>query len=284
MPPKIIDTHVHVWDFEKAEYDWLKGNTSILNRSYAIDELNEVRREASISEAILVQAANNFEDTDWMLEVAANTDWIIGVVGWLPLLQPGQTQQNLEEKYSRDNYFKGIRHLIHDEPDARWLLQEEVIESLRFVSSRHMPYDIVGIIPEHIQTALELAEKIPSLRMVFDHLNQPPIPQKEKFGKWGELMKIAAGHKNFFVKISGLGTTCGNVDRWDEQDIQPYIEFIFEQFGIDRCFCGSDWPVSLTNGSYIKTWSVYKNVLSSLLTQEQQEKVFYTNATLFYGL
>lgn len=284
MHQQIIDTHVHIWDFEKAQYDWLNGNTSILNRSYAIDELNEVRKEVNISQGVLVQAANNFDDTDWMLETAAVSDWIAGVVGWLPLLLPAQTQKHLEEKYGRNKYFKGVRHLIHDEPDARWLLQKEVIESLQILSSHQLPYDIVGILPEHIETALELAERIPQLKMVFDHLNQPPISKKEKFGRWGELMKTASRHKNFFVKISGLGTTCGDPELWNENNIKPYIEFVLEHFGAERCFCGSDWPVSLLAGSYKKTWAIYRNVLSSLLIAEQQENVFYLNAKRFYDL
>jgi L-fuconolactonase len=284
MHRQIIDTHVHIWDFDKAQYNWLKGNTSILNRSYAIDELSEIRKEASISQGVLVQAANNFEDTDWMLEIAEKTDWITGVVGWLPLMQPVQAQKSLEEKYGENKYFKGVRHLIHDESDVRWLLQKEVIESLQILSSHQLPYDVVGILPAHIQTALDVAQKVPQLRMVFDHLNQPPISKREKFGKWGELMKIASRHNNFFVKISGLGTTCSNPELWNEDNIKPYIEFILEQFGPERCFCGSDWPVSLLAGSYSETWTIYGNVISSLLTEEQQENVFYFNAKRFYDL
>src|SRR3989337_3187952 len=108
--------------------------------------------------------------------------------------------------------------------------------------------------------------------MFFDHLNQPPISKKEKFGQWGELMKTVSRHENFFVKISGLGTTCGSTDQWNEDNIKPYIEFIIEQFGVERCFCGSDWPVSLLASDYSKTWTIYRNVLSSMLTVEQQEK------------
>jgi L-fuconolactonase len=50
--------------------------------------------------------------------------------------------------------------------------------------------------------------------MVFDHLNQPPISTNERFGKWGQLMSVAANHKNFYAKISGLGTASGNFSGW----------------------------------------------------------------------
>src|SRR5215210_1447178 len=128
MPDRLIDTHLHVWNFERAEYEWLRNDTSILNRSYHIEELAEERLDAGVTEGVLVQAANNFEDTDWMLEVAAGTPWITGVVGWVPLTDPGETEKALAGNYLSNSYFKGVRHLIHDEADPRWLLQEKVLE------------------------------------------------------------------------------------------------------------------------------------------------------------
>lgn len=284
MPEGIVDTHIHVWDFTKAEYDWLNGDASILNRTYSIEEISHDRKEAGVSEGLLVQAANNLDDTNWMLELAKKVPWISGVVGWLPLLHPKQTDSLLHSTYTGNNYFKGVRHLIHNEATPQWLLQDAVIDSLRILSASKIPYDVVGIIPAHIETALSVAAKVPGLRMVFDHMNQPPIFQQEKFGKWGALLKEAAANPAFFIKISGLGTACKNPSLWNERNIRPYIEFILEQFGPDRCFCGSDWPVSLLAGGYTKTWDIYKNVLSSILPVADQEKVLFSSAKSFYGL
>ena len=282
MPSQLIDTHVHVWNFDRAEYSWLKGDSSILNRSYHIEELEEERLKAAVSAGILVQAANNFEDTDWMLEVAENTEWIQGVVGWLPLTDPVGTAEALE-RYTANKYFKGVRHLIHDEPDAKWLLQQEVIESLGILAKHRVPYDIVGVLPEHIETAITVAEKVPDLLMVFDHLNQPPIASNELFGRWGSLMQHAATHPNFYAKISGLGTTSRKVD-WNASDISPYIGFALEHFGSDRCFCGGDWPVSLLAGSYTRTWHIFKESIDAFLNEYDRRKVYYENAQAFYNL
>lgn len=281
---EIIDTHIHVWNFDKASYPWLDGNTSLLNRTYQIAEIEEERKEGNITGGVLVQASNNLEDTNWMLDVAKQTGWIEGVVGWLPLTDPGATSQLLEEKYLKEEYFKGVRHLIHDEADPTWLLQPAVLDSLKLLAAYNISYDVVGVLPEHIRTVLKVAEKIPGLRMIFDHLNQPPIQQEEKFGEWGDLMRTASGHQNFYAKISGLGTTTGKTAGWGAADIKAYVAFILEQFGTDRCCCGGDWPVSLLAGSYRDTWQSYIEVVQQLTTGADSDKILFSNAQQFYKL
>lgn len=280
----MVDTHIHIWDFNKAEYSWLEGNTTLLNRTYAIDELSALRKEAGITKGVLVQAANNAADTDWMLEVAAATDWIGGVVGWLPLMDPGASRHAWEKKYNDNTYLKGIRHLIHDEPDAEWLLQPAVLESLNWLAGTGLTYDIVGVQPAHIRTALKVAEQVPGLKMVFDHLNQPPAINSTGYAEWQELMQAAAQHENLYAKISGLGTASGKGTAWTKEDIKPAVAFVLDSFGTERCFCGGDWPVSLLAGDYTHTWKNYKEVIEELCTADEAEKIFTANAVSFYHL
>lgn len=283
MNCRILDTHIHVWNLEKAAYDWLKNDTSVLKRTYHIEEIETERKTLGITGGILVQAANNTQDTDWMLEVAERTEWIKGVVGWLPLTDPASTETLLNEKYLNNKYYKGVRHLIHDEPDAGWLLQDAVIESLKMLAKYSLPFDVVGILPAHIETVLKVSEKVPELKLIFDHLNHPPIAAKEKFGMWGSLIKEAALNKNIYAKISGLTTIIKNTV-WSAADIKPYIDFVLENFGDQRCCCGGDWPVSILAGTYSITWKNYKEILQDNLSVVQQENVFYNNAVNFYKL
>lgn len=284
MSKPIIDTHIHIWDLARANYPWLEGDNSILNRTWCIEELEEARVEAGVVSGVLVQAASNFEDTNLMLETARKTSWIGGVVAWLPLMDPKASQQILEEKFLQEEYFKGARHQVHDEKDTKWLLQAPVIESLALLAQNDIPYDVVGILPAHLETILEVQKRVPGLQMVLDHLNWPPIPQKERFGRWGDLIKEAAKHPNIHAKISGLGTASGNFTGRKPSDIKPYIEFVIEHFGVDRCFCGGDWPVSLLANSYVETWRITEDILQEILVEDQLEKVLYSNAINFYQL
>ena len=67
-------------------------------------------------------------------------------------------------------------------------------------------------------------------------------------------------------------------------DIKPYVEFVLQHFGTERCFCGGDWPVSMLANNYIQTWQITKDILNDLLNDEEKEKVLFSNANKFYKL
>ncbi|TAH08983.1 MAG: amidohydrolase [Sphingobacteriia bacterium] len=278
---KIIDTHLHTWDLDQLEYYWLKGDESILAKSYFVADIAPQLKNANINAAILVQATNSLAETDWLLRLAELNACILGTVVWLPLMQPQQVAAAID-KYKANPYFCGVRHQIHDEVNPAWLLQPEVMESLGILEEYDIPFDLVGTKLAHIETALKLAHQLPNLRMVFDHLNQPPAIDTGAYHQWKTLMIEAAQHPRFFAKISGLGTAIGNGKQWCSKDISYAIEFIIAGFGVDRIFCGGDWPVSLLAGSYGYTWQQYQLVIDDLLSVPNANKLYTTNAELFY--
>lgn len=284
MKKNIIDTHIHIWDLQKGRYKWLDGDTSILNRTYKIEELLPEMARTPVAAGVLVQAANTLEDTELMLETARRHEEIIGIVGWLPLQEPKKTEALLQDRVLKEPYFKGVRHLIHNEQYPQWLLQPTVLESLGILAAYNIPFDVVGINEGHLRTAIRVGEKIPALRMVLDHLNQPPVKADEQFDTWGSLMKEISYNGNVYAKISGLGTASGNFRGWTADDITPCISYVLTEFGTSRCFCGGDWPVSTLAGSYSMHWERYIGVINNLLSEEEAEKVFFKNAAAFYNL
>ncbi len=284
MSIPIIDTHVHIWDLMKVHYSWLQGDDSILARNYLPAELYPQLSKVHVTSAVLVQAANNLEDTELMLSAASQNDWIKGVVGWVPLQDPSKTQALIENWKATNTYLKGIRHLIHNEANENWLLQDSVIESLKILAHHHITYDIVGVKEAHLKAAITIAEKIPTLHLVLDHLNNPPMTNQTEMDRWRTNIKVAAQLKNIHAKISGLAMATGQFETWTSADIHASIEYALEQFGTDRCFCGGDWPVSLLAGGYVKTIQAYREIIENCLTIIDQEKVFNKNAALFYKL
>ena len=72
-------------------------------------------------------------------------------------------------------------------------------------------------------------------------------------------MRIAAQNPNVYAKISGLGTASGDAGyAGAPDDIRPYLDYVLETFGPERCMTGGDWPVSVLAGGYEKAWRAYR--------------------------
>ena len=138
-----IDAHQHFWDLERVEYPWLTPDLAQIHRTFEPAELEPLLDATGIARTVLVQAANSFEDTGYMLEQADRHPWIAGVVGWLPLLEPGVTESALE-RYARQPTLRGVRHLVHNEPYPAWLLRAPVATSLALWAERRTGYDVLA--------------------------------------------------------------------------------------------------------------------------------------------
>ena len=281
MTISIIDCHQHLWDLSKVEYAWLVPAYGPLYRTYLATELEPQMAEAGVSATILVQSANSYADTVYMLDQADVYPWMIGVVGWTDLLDPADTAKAIE-RFSKNRYFRGVRHLIHEEPDPHWLLQPVVWESLQLLADAGYTFDVVATKHEHLECLPAVGEHVPNLRMVIDHLAQPPFQAGEP-GQWGEDMRIAVENPNIYVKISGLGTASGDWASWTADSVRKLVHWTIDLFGAERCMLGGDWPVSVLAGGYVKAFTVYKQLLAERSPAEQ-EQISYKTAQAFYGV
>jgi len=281
MPELIVDTHLHLWNLDRVAYPWLTPDFGPICRTFDPPELAPQLSPAGVTSTVLVQAANSYADTEYMFEKALMYRWIRGVVGWVPLLLPDVAGRAIE-RYRRNPLFRGVRHLIHNEADPRWLLQPRVIEGLKLLAAAALPFDVVATLPEHLKCIPVISEQVPELRMVIDHLGQPPVATRS-LGTWATDMLAAAANPNVYAKISGLGTASGNWDGWQAEDLRPYVEFAVGLFGPGRCMCGGDWPVSVLAGGYVKAWTAYRALLSDL-PDGDRARILAGTAIEFYRL
>ena len=216
-------------------------------------------KAAGIDRTVLVQSMNSFEDTASMLTQAEDFDWIGAVVGWVPLLDHAAERKALD-RYCKHPRFRGIRHLIHEEKDPDWVVQPAVIEGLRILAGYGMSFDVVAVYPNHLKHVPTLAEKVPDLTLIIDHLAKPPIKDKQ-MGAWADQISLAAQYPNVYAKVSGLNTAA-DWSNWSAADLKPYIDFAIEKFGAERLMFGSDWPVAILAGDYARVWAETNKALA----------------------
>ena len=62
------------------------------------------------------------------------------------------------------------------EPDADWIIRADVLGALRVLVARHLTFDYVGILPRHLEHVPLIAQHVPDLRIVIDHLGNRRLP------------------------------------------------------------------------------------------------------------
>ena len=276
----LVDAHLHMWDLERCEYGWITPAVGILDRTHSIDEVEDERLAAGVTGAVLVQAANSRCDTDLMLAAMAAHPYVAGVVGWVDLLR-GAAAEADAVALAADGRVVGIRHLIHDEPDPDWVVRGVVVDGLRAVARAGLAFDVVAVLPRHLEHVPTLAAAAPDLRLVIDHLAKPPIASGDLAG-WKTRLAAAAAHPNVYAKVSGLDTAAGSPD-WTPDDLRPAFDHALEVFGADRLMYGGDWPVSRLGGGYARQHAAFER-LTADLSDSERAAIRSGSATRAYGL
>ncbi|NUW35334.1 amidohydrolase family protein [Nonomuraea sp. SMC257] len=273
----IVDAHQHFWDLETGSYPWLTPDQGVLYRSYRPADLAPELAVAGVEATVLVQAADSYAETDALLALAEAHDFVAAVVGWVPLDRPEEAARAIE-RYARHPKFRGVRHLIHDEPDPDWVVQETVLESLGLLAAAGLTFDVVSLLPRHLDHVVTLAERHPTLRVVVDHLSKPRV-REHVWEPWASQITRAAALPNVYAKVSGLVTEADHAN-WTVEDLRPYVDHAVGAFGPERLMAGSDWPVALLASDYRTVWEV----TSSLLGGTDRDLVLGETARRFYEI
>src|SRR5690625_1089260 len=274
-----IDAHQHYWKISRGDYGWITPDVTTLYRDFLPGDLATHLHNHQIKQTILVQAAPTIEETEFLLDLSNENESIAGVVVWLDLEDTNyQTQFSQFEKHSK---FLGFRLMIQDMPDETIVLKENYIEALRYFAEKEVPIDLL-FVHHQLPTVIQLLDKVPNLRGVIDHIGKPDIAN-QRFEPWKNEMREIAKHKNIYCKLSGMVTEADH-DNWKKDDFSTYIQYILDEFGLDRVMFGSDWPVCLLAGSYDDVVSVLEHALPKNTSESDLNKLFGENAKRFYKL
>ena len=278
----VVDAHHHFWTPSRHDYYWMASpELEPIRRSFGSADLRPLLAAAGVDATVLVQTVPSVQETREFMEVAATTEFVAGVVGWVDLTDPA-VAETLAELRSQPNgrTLVGIRHQVHDETAAEWLLRPNVQRGLAAVRNAGLAYDFL-VRPRELPAALAMARALPDMRFVIDHIAKPPIATCE-IDAWSALLEPFRSLTHVSCKLSGMITEASWTN-WTPSDLRPYVHRAVDIFGTERVMYGSDWPVCLLAGSYGDVKSALEEALQPLSPAELAN-VFGGNAIRFYGL
>lgn len=278
----VIDAHQHFWKLNRGkpwEYGWLEApDKAPIRRDFLPADLKPQLDAVGVTHTVFVQTQHHLDENRWVLQLADENPWIVGVVGWVDLASPRVEEQVAEFKAQKK--FVGVRHITHDEPDDDFIVRPDVLRGLKVLEKHGVPFDLLFYV-KHLKHAVTVARHVPTLPLVIDHLAKPRI-KDHAVDDWLPHFAAAAKFPNVYCKLSGMVTEA-DWQKWTADDLKPYVAKALELFGPERCMYGSDWPVCELAGSYDRVHHALADALGPLSPAEN-EAIWSGTAKKFYKL
>jgi len=274
----IIDSHQHFWNYDPERHGWINDRMSVLKRDFLPHHLEKELQKTGVDGCISVQADQTEKETQYLLDLAGRHDFILGVVGWLDL-RSDRFEERLAH-FMKDEALLGLRHIVQDEPDDRFLLRTDFMEGIATLGRHDLPYDIL-IHARHLPVATEFCSKFPDQKFVLDHIAKPRIAD-HAIAEWENGIRELAGHPELYCKLSGMVTEA-DWEHWETTDFKPYLDVVFDAFGTDRLMFGSDWPVCKLAADYDEVFRLIAGYLEQF-SGEERANILGGNAIRCYGL
>lgn len=281
-PISTIDTHIHLFDtLRPGGVPWPEKTDTAIYQPALPDRYVKETAALGIVGAIAVEASPLASDNQWLLNVAANHPVIVGVVGDLVPSSPSFVDDL--ERLHGNALFLGIRYgNLWNRDLAADLETPGFIEGLKALAAAGLVLETANPDPRLIDAVVEMAERVPNLRIVIDHLPHAPVPAETdaRDHYWANL-RLLAGSPRVFVKLSEIPARENGKLVTDLHFYQANLDAIWDVFGEDRVLFGSDWPNSDHVATYAQTLSLVRGYVVRK-SAAAREKFFWKNSIAAY--
>lgn len=166
----MIDSHQHFWQLERGDYAWLKQEPKVLQQNYLPAHLLPLLQQTKVCGTVLVQAEESLDETLFLLDLAQQNDFILGVVGWLDF-DSDRVFDELDKLHQKPKFI-GLRPVLQGIAQDDWILAPHRLEVVRKLADLNLSFDAL-VEPRHLPVLAQLLQQVPGLRLVIDHGAKP---------------------------------------------------------------------------------------------------------------
>lgn len=278
----VIDTHIHLFDPTRpGGVPWPEKTDTALYKQ-ALPQRYMAETDAfNVVGAIAIEASPLPSDNQWLLNVAGDHALIVGVVG--DLVPGSPTFRNDLDRLHGDQLFLGIRYgNLWNRDLAADLETPGFIDGLKALARAGLVLDTANPDSRLIAAIVEVAERVPDLRIVIDHLPHAPMPTdvdaRDRY--WANL-RLLASSPRVFVKLSEIPVRIKEKLIVDPRFYQPTLDAIWDIFGEDHILYASDWPNSDHVASYAQTFAIVRAYIARK-NPAAREKFLWKNSIAAY--
>jgi len=288
----LIDAHQHFWRIGKYDCSWPTADLTAIYRDFLPEDLTPLAESAGVTGTVLVQSQESDADTDFLLGLAAESDLIKAVVGWVDLAAKHAPARMAD--LANHPKMRGLRPMLQGLADDSWILDPRLEPAIETMIGLGMSLDAL-VLTRHLPYLRLFAKRHPQLAIVIDHAAKPAIAShglqqptrfygKTGFTEWADSMSALADLPQVYCKISGLLTEATTAQ--GPADLKPYVDHLYSAFGAHRLMWGSDWPVlNLAQNpasSRYDAWLTMARDLLQNLGESERNAIFGGTARRFY--
>ena len=274
----IIDTHTHFYDPSRPQgVPWPDPDDNLLYRTALPGQYRALVKGRGVTGTVVVEASSWVEDNQWVLDLAAEDPFIVGLVGNLD--PTSDTFSDHLRRFAANPLFSGIR--VHG--TETFMGSQTMVRRLALLAELDLELDLLMGVPD-LPAVAYLAERIPGLRIVINHIAEVPIrgPDHDPDPAWIEGMQHAASHAHVYCKVSGLVEVTGQARApTDVEFYRPTLDFLWNTFGENRLIYGSNWPVCERYADYATVQQIVDTYFTAK-GPEASAKYFWKNAKSAY--
>jgi L-fuconolactonase len=187
------------------------------------------------------------------------------------------------ERLHGNALFLGLRYgNIWNRDLAADLENPGFIDGLKALASAGLIFESANPDPRLIDAIVEVAERVPDLKIVIDHLSHAPVPTDAdaRHHYWANLRLLAASPR-VFIKLSEIPVRVNGKLMTDPRFYQASLDALWDIFGEDHILFGSDWPNSDHVATYAQTFGIVRGYIARK-SAEAQAKYFWKNSITAY--
>ncbi len=282
-PIPIIDSHIHLFDGTRPVF----GKGYLGSRAYAAKYKKSLpsmyapmARAAGIVGAIVVQSSFWVDENLWYLEQCRANPIMVGVCG---TLDPACADfGHYVEHFHNDPLFRAIRVWHFYESDGgKVRLKPDQAANLKLLAEADLALDTANPDLDLMQANVLLADAIPRLRIIMDHLPAfDPTPDNRPL--YESLVKQMAARPNIFVKLTeAYHPRADGIIVRDYSFLRDRLELLYDAFGEDRVLFGTDYPNSYGVATIAQEVSLAKRFIATK-SRAAAEKFFWKNSARVY--
>lgn len=278
MPLGIIDTHTHFYDPTRPQgVPWPPKGEKVLYRTVLPADFQALAKPLGSTGTVVVEASPWLEDNQWVLDLAKDDPFLLGLVGNLDLGAPS-FRENLM-RFARNELFLGIR--INAQMLAKGIGEAAFLDHLRRLAGLNRELDLVGD-AGMLLNVVRLTRQVPALRIVLDHLPLDPPADEAKRKAADQAFDELQNHPRVFAKVSNVLRKVEGKVVTDVAFYRERLDRIWHVFGAQRVVYGSNWPVSDKVAPYEDILTVVQEYVR-LYQPESKERYFRENARRAYA-